>query len=316
MPEWLIERGIGETRAVLVEDGEMVEARIFLEGVVPAGTILKGRLTDIGRNGRNAIAVADGDEYLLPMAPAGVTQGTQLAFEVVREGIPGAEPWKRPLARATDEAPKPVPTLAGRYLTVPSPRDEIEEAGWSDLIEVARSGIVPFEGGELRVSPTPAMTLFDVDGWLPPAQLAIAGAEAAARTILRHGVAGSIGLDLPTVEGKAERIAVGERIDSILPKPFERTAMNGFGFLQIIRPRRHASLFELAADRATFEARFLLRRAARETGAIRLAAHPAVIAVLEGKPDWLEALGRQVGGAVTLRSDPSLAIFGGHAEKP
>jgi hypothetical protein len=27
-PEWLIERGIGEDRAVLVENGEIVEARI------------------------------------------------------------------------------------------------------------------------------------------------------------------------------------------------------------------------------------------------------------------------------------------------
>ena len=44
-----------------------------------------------------------------------------------------------------------------------------------------------------------------------------------------------------------------ENVDAILPQPFERTAVNGFGFLQIVRPRRHASLFELAADRAAFE---------------------------------------------------------------
>ena len=38
LPEWLIERGIGETRAALVEDGEIVEARIVLDGIMPAGT--------------------------------------------------------------------------------------------------------------------------------------------------------------------------------------------------------------------------------------------------------------------------------------
>ena len=40
----------------------------------------------------------------------------------------------------------------------------------------------------------------------------------------------------------------------------------------------------------------------------------AVIAVIERNPGWLEALARQVGGAVTLRSDPALAISAGHAE--
>ena len=35
-PEWLIERGIGETRAVLVDNGEIVEARIELDGATLA----------------------------------------------------------------------------------------------------------------------------------------------------------------------------------------------------------------------------------------------------------------------------------------
>jgi hypothetical protein len=183
--------------------------------------------------------------------------------------------------------------------------------GWSDLIDEARSGIIAFPGGELRVALTPAMTLIDVDGHLPPEQLALAGATASARAIRRHGISGSIGIDLPTISGKAARQAVAEAVDAILPPPFERTAVNGFGFLQIVRRRRHASLFELAADRAGFEARALLRRAARETGAITLVAHPAVVAAL--RPDWLDQLGAQAGGAVALRPDPSLAMSAAYA---
>ena len=91
--------------------------------------------------------------------------------------------------------------------------------------------------------------------------------------------------------------------------------MNGFGFVQVVRPRSRASLIDLAADRAAFEARALLRRGGNEIGAVRLAAHPTVVRVLEGRPDWLDRLGRQVGGAVTLRSEPSLAISAGHAER-
>ena len=143
----------------------------------------------------------------------------------------------------------------------------------------------------------------------------MAGAQAAARAIRRHGVGGSIGIDLPTVAGRAERQAIAEAVDAILPQPFERTAVNGFGFLQIVRPRRHASLFELAADRAAFEARALLRQAALGApGAKRLAAHPAIAAELEGHLDWLAALAAQVGGEISLRADPALPMSGGHAE--
>ncbi|MFL6774151.1 MAG: ribonuclease, partial [Sphingomicrobium sp.] len=142
-----------------------------------------------------------------------------------------------------------------------------------------------------------------------------AGARAAARAILRHGIGGSIGIDLPTVQGKEQRTAIGAAVDTILTNPFERTAVNGFGFLQVIRPRQHASLFELAADRPPFETRALLRQAAKEKGATTLTAHPAIIAVLERLPDWVDALARQVGGTVVLRSDTRLTMSGWHADK-
>ncbi|MFL6767964.1 MAG: ribonuclease [Sphingomicrobium sp.] len=308
MPEWLIERGIGESRAALVEGGRIIEARILRDGVVPAGTILEARLTAVGRN---AIAVADGQEYLLPKGAPGVTQGAALNIEVTREALAGAEPWKRPLARATEEAARSAAALHGREAV----QRELDDAGWLDLIDEARSGLIAFPGGELRVSLTAAMTLIDVDGSLSPADLAVAGARAAAEAVRRHSIGGSIGIDLPTVAGKAPRQAAASAVDEVLPQPFERTAVNGFGFLQIVRPRLHPSLFELAADRAAFEARALLRLAEREIGAIRLAAHPAVIAELNRHPGWLDQLSRRTGGLVTLRSDPSLAMSAGHAER-
>src|SRR5207253_7991582 len=123
------------------------------------------------------------------------------------------------------------------------------------------------------------------------------------------------GIDLPTPRSKAARQAAAAAIDLALPDPFERTGVNGFGFVQIVRPRRHASLVELAQDRAAFEARALLRRIAFEpAGTRRLAAHPTVVAVLERKGDWLLALVRQVGGAISLRADPAIPISGGYAE--
>lgn len=320
MPEWLIERGIGETRAALVEDDEIVEARIELDGAIPAGRAIRARLVNIGAGDRNAVAADDqGIQYLLPRGASGVTQGARLTIEITREAIPGAEPWKRPLARPTDGAEseeRPLAArLSGRQVVFPGSNDELGRAGWNDLMDEARTGVVSFAGGELRISPTPAMTLIDVDGALPPEELAVAGARAAARAIRRIGIGGSIGIDLPTARSKTARQEAAAAIDDILPQPFERTAVNGFGFVQIVRPRPRASLVELAQDRAAFEARALLRRAALEVpGSKRLAAHPRVIAVLQERGEWLHALAQQVGGAISLRADAALPMSGGHAE--
>ena len=144
------------------------------------------------RAGKPAIAEAGGEDYVLRDGAGPATEGQAITIEVVRERIPGAEPWKRPLARISDEPPRDA-SLEAAELPFPAPHDSLEDAGWSDLVEEARSGIVAFTGGALRVSPTPAMTLIDVDGSLPPVELAMAGARAAARAILRHGIGGSIG---------------------------------------------------------------------------------------------------------------------------
>jgi ribonuclease G len=135
-------------------------------------------------------------------------------------------------------------------------------------------------------------------------------AWASARAIARLDLGGSTGIDCPGLRGKADRIAVDAILDDYLPKPFERTAMNGFGFVQVVRPKARPSLIDLAQDRPAFEARELLRRAGRHVGAATLSAHPAVIAAI--RPDWVDALARQIGGAVTLHAEPSLAMAAGH----
>lgn len=312
MPEWLVEHGIGETRAALVERGRIIESRILLEGTIPVGSVIEARLASVGSDGRNALAVLDDHtEVLLPRRPAGVSEGQRIRVEITREAIAGPEPWKRPLGRVTETVPGAA-SVPGREAAT----GELDAAGWNDLLDEASSGELFFPGGALRLFVTPAMSLFDVDGTLPADELAIAGARAAAFAIRRLGVGGSIGVDLPTVGSKTVRAAAAEAVDAALSGTrYERTTVNGFGFIQIVRPRTHASLPEIyAGDRPAAEARALLRRAETRIGGLRLAAHPAVAAVLEQRPIWLEELGRRVGGHVTLRADPRLAISGAHAE--
>jgi len=304
LPEWLIEDGIGETRAALIENGEIVEARVRRDGVTPAGTILDARLVAVAPR----VAVeAGGEQFLMPRGVSGISEGSRLRIEVVREALGGTENWKRGLARRTEEEPRPAPPLAEG---TPGHVD-----GWDEVLDEARSGIVSFDGGELRIEPTAAMTMIDVDGWLVPDKLAQMGAWAAARAIRRLDIGGPTGIDFPTLKGREARQQVDSVLAEYLPAPAERTAMNGFGFVQVVRPRSRASLIDLAADRPAFEARALLRRAGTEIGATRLAAHPSVVRVLEGQQGWLDRLARQVGGEVTLRSDASLAMSAGHAER-
>jgi len=317
MAEWLFERGIGEDRAILVEGDEIVEAAIELPGL-RAGTVAQARLgTILIPRKRGIVQLGDGAEGLIEPVPAGVTEGAKLTVEVIREQVAESGRDKLPKVRATDAPCGEGPSLhdrIGRPVPISSPGpDRFQQVGWSELLETAMTGDIPFPGGSLRMSLTPAMTLFDVDGPLDPRDLAVAGAQAAGRAIRRLGITGSIGIDLPTLPDKADRLAAAAALDEALPQPFERTAVNGFGFLQIVRRRQRASIPELLrADPAGAAARALLRKAARANGPVTLVAAPAVTSRLGQERQWLQALERQCGGIVSLSSEPGRPIFGGY----
>ncbi|MDB5690486.1 MAG: hypothetical protein JWL91_2362 [Sphingomonas bacterium] len=329
MAEWLVEAGIGETRAALVADDVILEAAIELDdATLRPGDILPARLVRQQVAGRRGIvALADGTEALLEPLPAGLTEGGRLLVQIVREAL--AEPGRAKLAKArpaaADAVAAPAPRLADRLAASGTPvvalspygPDRLERAGWSELIDEATTGEIAFRGGGLRLSLTPAMTLFDVDGTLPLPELACAGAAAAGRAIRRMAIGGSIGIDLPTLAAKADRQAAAAALDAALPPPFERTAVNGFGFLQIVRPRPRTSLPErLRDDPVGAAARALLRGAERTggSGPRTIVAAPPVVALLEKREDWRAALARRIGAEVVLRSDSALAISRGHVQ--
>ena len=306
MPEWLYEAGIGEDRAALVHDGLIVEAIIARHGTLPVGAVVAARLGE-RRPGRPAQAVLpDGAEIDLLAAPAGVSQGAMLSVRIVREAMPEPGRVKSPRGVVTDDPPAPGPDVRARIAATglpvrqlhPHDPDLLEASGWSELLDEADTGDIPFPGGMLRMIPTPAMTLFDVDGSGPLEPLAVAAADAVARAIVRHGIGGSIGIDFPTLAGKAPRQAVAAAIDAALPRPFERTTVNGFGFLQIVRPRPRPSLPDLLrADPVGASARAALRRIERTPPGdpTRHRLSPAVIARIAGDPHWTEELRTRTG---------------------
>lgn len=314
MAEWLYEAGIGEARAALVDGGTILKARIALAGTLSVGTVAEARLVEALSGGQGRVSLLDGSgDALLAAVPRGLSVGRTLLVTVVREAIP--EPGRAKLAKAVVAAQGTVPAIGSDLLerlreTGLSVRecraheaDMLEAAGWSEVLEEAVTGEIAFPGGVLRMSPTPAMTLFDVDGTGSLDALAVAAATAAGQAIVRHGIGGSIGVDFPSVQGKGPRQAVAAAIDAALVPPFERTALNGFGFLQIVRPRPRASLPELLrADPVGAAARSALRQIERSPpGASRRHTLPAAVkARIEARPDWLAELNRRTGGAIVL----------------
>ncbi|VVT01264.1 Ribonuclease [Sphingomonas aurantiaca] len=311
---WLYEAGIGEARAALVQDDRIIEAAIEREddSALKVGLVARSRLVELlpGRRGRVTL---EGGDALINHLPPGITQGASLTVEIVREALPESGRAKLAKAVPSDSTPCPAPTLYDRLvatgLPVLSPRahepDALEAAGWSELLDEAMSGEIVFPLGALRLSPTPAMTLFDVDGAPPLDALAIAAAHAVAGAIRRHGIGGSIGIDFPTIAGKAQRGAVAAAIDESLPPPFERTAMNGFGFLQIVRPRPRASIPEiLRADPVGAAVRATLRTLERTppTASRRHTLPASVHARLMARAEWLAELARRTGVVHELES--------------
>ncbi len=322
MAEWIYEAGIGECRAALVDQGFIIEACIEPEQDGPrAGAIVDGRL-----RADRIVELESGHQALLDFAPEKVTQGARLRVEITRASLYEPGKAKRAKARAVsaDEALSPGQSLWGRIsgsndpVTIISPQgpNAFEEAGWSELVEQAQTGIVPFAGGALQISLTPAMTLIDIDGQAPVAELALQGIVASAQAIRRFGLSGSIGIDVPTLNDRALRASIAKAMTDLLERPYEATAINGFGFMQIIRPRRRASLMEIIQyDRVGAAARATLRRAQRSglTGSATLIAAPRVITELESHPDWLATLSAHIGGTLSLQTDPTLSIDGGYA---
>jgi hypothetical protein len=332
-PHWLYEDGIGEARAAFISNGRILEAVIEREGGgARAGAILPGRLAETIVPRRRGIARLDsGEEVLIEPIPPKVAEGAAILVEITREaiyepGLDGVRP-KRALGRVAGPGVKaaPGPSLRDRlaagdlpvYLCAAHEPDWLEQCGWSALCEEAMIGEIVREDAGLRIFPTPAMTLIDVDGVAPPAQLGPKGAKLAAQAIRRLGIMGSIGIDLPTMNNRDERLIAAAQIDKYLPLPFERTAVNGFGFVQIVRRRERPSMMELLrGDPVRTAALAALRLGERHgagMGTVTLTGAPAVCQLLERNPPWLHSLEKRRGGSVTLRTDAALNEGGCHA---
>ncbi len=327
MAEWLVERGIGEDRAILVDGDTILAARVCWREPWRAGAVALARLDHRQRGTRRgAVVLPDGTVAQIDALPPELTEGSTLAVRITRMALAERGRFKLAQCRpAGPAAPAPAPALPATLAETGLPvrvlgaldRD-FDRAGWDQLDEEAASGTIDFGRGALTISPTPAMTTIDIDGAPPLVPLALASVPALAAALARLDLGGSVAIDFPGLESRADRQAVDRALEAALAQRGwrgERTALNGFGLVQLVsRLERPSLLARHAFHPARAAAHALLRRAERvaEPGALLLVANPAVLALIDAS---LEAeLARRSGRVVRREPRAGLALHAGFAQ--
>lgn len=312
MAEWLVEHGIGEERALLIENGRALAAHQHLFGAPKAGAHYEAKLVSRTAGSSRGTALTDaGFEVLLDKLPRAFTEGSAVLVDLTRAPIAERGRYKRAQGRIAAEGAESKQREAMREVRA------LPAGLWEEVWHAASAGSIAFPGGEILCSVTPAMTVIDIDGDLRGKALALVAIPAIARAIRWFGIGGSIGIDFPTLQTKAERAEVDQALEVALDGwPHERTAMNGFGFVQIVARLEGPSLLHcFASARTGMCARYALRiaeRAKGQGGALLLRVHPALKAKL--KAEWLNELARRTGKQVRIETDPALALEAPHAQ--
>ena len=309
MADFYLQERLGETRAAVVENFRLVEMHLSRDGDgLAAGARLPARLTT--KMGHRGLADANGEMLQVEPWPQSATEGSTVTVEVTRAAWREHGRDRMAKARPTSMAPWPSPSLASSlhargHVLKPGWPAEIAEQ-WDDAFQQAAMGHHPFETGALQLMPTPAFVAVDVDG--PGLSLSVPALKALAKLIRLWGLGGGIVIDLPASTDKAARTAAGDAFDAAMKgQNFERTAINGFGLMQIVRPRPGPSVLERAQlDRAGTQAIELLNRALAEPGTqpLRLKARAPVIRWLQTRPHLLAELGERSRRPIDLAVDP------------
>ena len=312
MPEWHVERGIGEDRALLLDGDTPLAAKLRWPGDLTAGTVVQAKLAVKPAGSRRGLArLGTGTEILLDRIPAGISEGADISVQIKRDAVAERGRMKRAQGRVVQGLKEAFRT---EYASDPFDNGRtvrrFPEGVWEQAFDEAWTGNVTFPGGSLLISPTPAMTLIDIDGDLDAETLARRAVLPIARSLDLLDIGGQVGIDFPSLEKRDARQAVDEMFaDALRHRKVERTAMNGFGFVQIVSRLEGPSLLQrFAMHRHSAAARLALRKAERVEGpgTTLLTVHPAVAAKLPQK--WLAELERRTGRPVRIEQDANLAL--------
>ncbi len=315
--QWFVEEGIGEDRALLIKNGEVLAAKQFWLSKICARTIVMAKIITRRPNSARATCLGPhGVEINADGLPRSASEGSDVRLLITREPVAERGRLKRAQGKYFGDQPADIMLpesvfAAGKVLR------RFPDGLWEEVWDAASVGQIDFAGGSILISVTPAMTLIDIDGAGSPQELSLAAIPAIAQALRWFDIGGSIGIDFPTVADKAGRKAVDTALAAALNDwPHERTAMNGFGFVQLVARLEGPSLLHrFAASRVGACARSALRRAEMAQGhgrMVLITVHPALKSKL--KEEWLVELAARTGKKVRIETNPSLALEAPHAQ--
>lgn len=264
----------GERRAALVEDGNIVEIHIQRDMQWVLGEGGEGRVDRKTPSGTYVVA-ADDSELLL-RSKISEPDGARVEFEVVRESISEPGRIKPPEVKLRDTVSgdldqkaalwtRRVGLLGQNSLTAPV----------AEAFDVALAGQSRIGDVTISFQRTKAGLVFDVDGIGDAFVINSIAATEVARLLRLYQVGAMVMIDFVAMESKAQRTKIAEIFDAAAAydrRPFERTAINGYGLMQVVRARPRPSVLDhlfgtrIAALSDETRAYWLLRAVSQSSG--------------------------------------------------
>jgi hypothetical protein len=322
LPEIWRDDAPGERRAALVEDGNIVEIYIQHDALWALGETGAGRIDRKTPSG--AYVITDDNSELLLRSKISDPEGMRVTFEVTREAI--AEPGRVKPAEIALRDSGVLPSLQkdalwdARLMAFEQP---VISASIADGFDIALSGQSQLGSVIISFQRTKAGLVFDVDGIGSAFDINQVAAAEIVRLLRLYQVGAMVMIDFVSMEAKAQRTQIAEIFDAAArsdARPFERTAINGYGMMQVVRARPRPSVLDhlfgtrIAALSDQTQAYWLLRAVAQSSGfgARTVTARPDVAALLESQKwaGWRAQAMRAAGADMLVVADEKAAGYG------
>ena len=264
----------GERRAALVEGGNILEIHIQRDVQWVLGECGTGRIDRKTPSGAYVI-VDDGSELLL-RSKISDPEGARVAFEVTREAISEPGRTKPPEIMLRNNLPNPLPqkdALWDNRLSLLG--HESVAASIASGFDVALAGQSIVGDVTISFQRTKAGLVFDVDGIGNAFAINSVAATEIARLLRLYQIGAMVMVDFVSMEAKTQRTQIAEIFDAASTfdqRAFERTAINGYGLMQVVRARPRPSVLDhlfgtrIAALSDETQAYWLLRAVAASSG--------------------------------------------------
>ena len=312
----------GERRAAFVENGNIVEIHLQRDALWALGEYGAGRIDRKTPSG--AYVIADDNSELLLRGKMGLPEGARIMFEVTREAIAEPGRHKPPEIILREGACEPLMGKDALWdARMASLGQSIVKASIAEGFDVAIAGQSHVGDVTISFQRSKAGLVFDVDGIGDAFAINMIAATEIARLLRLYQVGAMVLIDFVSMESKAQRTQVADAFDAASladPRPFERTAINGYGMMQVVRARPRPSILDhlfgtrIAALSDETQAYWLLRAVAesRGFGVRSVTARPEVATLLQSErwSAWRAAAVRLAGADMVVVADEKVTGYG------